>query len=139
MAVAALLRNIGILVFNHLSSDFDESWYTTSENYAESEKHTSGSVPSFSNLATAASSKVIELPVFSQLWLELDDFWGTNHEVHAEFQEHKSRKALSCCLLPFCHPTAMKIGTQLKKNMQSLKSAKATDCGISPRQLPLPS
>jgi hypothetical protein len=49
------------------------------------------------------------------------------------------RRALSCCLLPFCHPTVMKFGTQLKKNMPSLKNVKAGNCGMSLRQLSLPS
>ena len=61
MAAAAISKIIEMLLFGHLSTNFDEIWYTDQGKHAESKKRLTGSVPPFSNMAAAAVAKIIEM------------------------------------------------------------------------------
>jgi hypothetical protein len=64
MAAADISKINEILLFDHLSTDFDEIWFTDQEEHAESKKRITGSVSPFFKMAAADNSKISELLFF---------------------------------------------------------------------------
>jgi hypothetical protein len=78
MAAIAILKINEMLPFGHLSSDYEEFWYSDYVKHADSKKSKSGGVPPFAKMVTAAIVEISEILPISHLLTDFDEFWYTD-------------------------------------------------------------